>query len=376
MFFFCCRSADTSNKAPIGSSSTPPGSTSTPGSGTKRQVAPSPVPDGSSTNGPGSVPGEPSLCCTACDPATLACTGPAIAFQTGANQGACAELAPGTTITGGSSFDIVRWTLVNSPTGFPADLTTAWTGTFTASATTVFDGVFSALTATKGSRSFEIGPGSTCGATSVTFTVVTRKRQVTPLTLPAPLTFAAASAISADPHLRGPFGSKFDVKGVDNGTYVLFESPGQFRVTMTLMSGGPKAHFIHRVDITLFDAAGHSLAVPPLSIWAHPKDFVETTRKLVQPFGARVGGKPVAITIDTDQGVRFIVTQLSTRLSDKQNPKDDGKLYYYVEVDVDVPGCSETFDGILGQLYHCRYEDGLAKFVWHDGDEEAFRVKA
>jgi len=149
---------------------------------------------------------------------------------------------------------------------------------------------------------------------------------------------------------------------------VLFESRGQFRVTMTLMAGGPKAHFIRRVDITLFDEAGRAVAVPPLSIWTHGPEFIEKTRQLVAPFGARVGGSPTGVIIDTDQGVRFVVSQHKTAFG--------GKQLFYVNIDADVPACSETYDGILGQLYHCRYEDGLGTFVWHDGDEEAFRVTA
>ena len=147
------------------------------------------------------------------------------------------------------------------------------------------------------------------------------------------------------------------------GTFVLFESRGQFRVTMTLMAGGPKAHFIRRVDVTLFDEAGRAVAVPPLSIWTHGPEFIEKTRQLVAPFGARVGGSPTGVIIDTDQGVRFVVSQHKTAFG--------GKQLFYVNIDADVPACSETYDGILGQLYHCRYE-----FVWHDGDEEAFRVTA
>jgi len=47
---------------------------------------------------------------------------------------------------------------------------------------------------------------------------------------------------------------------------------------------------------------------------------------------------------------------------------------YYLDVEFDIGGCHDDFDGIVGQLYQCKYATQANKFVWDASTEESFRL--
>jgi hypothetical protein len=194
----------------------------------------------------------------------------------------------------------------------------------------------------------------------------TKKRQPSP-SIGAP-TLVGVSGAFGDPHLHGPHGYKFDVHGMANSTYLLFDAPQLFTVWMRLAAYGPSKRFISAIDITL--RSENEAKTPDLSLHfaANMRDrsWVSSANAHAVKLGARVHKeRAYAYVVDAANGVRTKVTQMHTRSSPHRN---------YLNVEFDVPGCHERFDGLLGQLYHCKYEEGLEKFKWHDGDEEAFRV--
>ena len=52
----------------------------------------------------------------------------------------------------------------------------------------------------------------------------------------------------------------------------------------------------------------------------------------------------------------------------------DGTPWYYVDVEVVVADCHDSYDGPLGQTYKCKYVQGEEEFVWSHEQEESFRI--
>lgn len=87
-------------------------------------------------------------------------------------------------------------------------------------------------------------------AYQLAFESATVKRQPAVVAIGAP-TLVGLSAAFGDPHFRGPNGLMFDVSGVANASYRLFEVPNQFAVAIRMAVNGPTKRFIAAVDMKL-----------------------------------------------------------------------------------------------------------------------------
>jgi hypothetical protein len=181
-------------------------------------------------------------------------------------------------------------------------------------------------------------------------------------------TFAAASAASADPHLRGAHGVKYEFSGQANATYALFSSQ-QFVVNMHLAADGPALHFITQIGVVF-----RNLTMK-FSTFQHGKKFVSNLDKQLRVVGGRaIALSPIAIRLELCPGHSITIMQRYT----VQGPlvHADGTPFRYLNVEIAAPGCHNSYDGALGQTYKCKYLPGLEKFVFDEATEESFRVRS
>jgi len=169
--------------------------------------------------------------------------------------------------------------------------------------------------------------------------------------------FTVASA-RADPHLKGPHGIHFDLRGESKAIYALFETP-QFLVTIRLLDTGQVAKFIGSVGIRfrkfkfIFAASQQG------------KAFIVDVDKQLRPYG----GSATAISdhefrLDLCPGHSVTVTR---------QWQAHYKIVYY-DVAVLTPGCHDAYDGALGASYQCKYATGNAQFEWSQAKEDSYRL--
>jgi hypothetical protein len=266
----------------------------------------------------------------------------------------------------GSTVRITHWTTVGIVDDAPTDLNPSWHGEFKVITLKEFDGVIADLELSDDDRRINLRFNFECSY-DLEFTLQSKKRQDTSLAIGAPTAVGFSAAI-ADPHFVGPHGIKFDVSGKPNGVYTMFTSPNQFAIAMRLATDGPRKRFITGTHVTIYDNTNNRSTSLWLNVHEHfNKTWLQQINQQIEPFGARAAVNPHVCIIDMMNGVRFKVAQMHTGGKPSRQ---------FLNVEFDVPGCNEAFGGILGQLYRCEYEDGVAKpFKWRDGDEEKFRDK-
>jgi hypothetical protein len=175
------------------------------------------------------------------------------------------------------------------------------------------------------------------------------------------------SSSSNDPHLIGAMGVQYDFDGQADGKYVLFSTP-QFQVNMQLSGDdGPSTRFMTKIGV-LFGAENFFFDTDTMS---------ESFRDNLQERLAQVGGKllswsPWHVAMELCKEQLVTIKQMHT--VDAWLSHADGSPWYYLDVNIALPGCHDEYDGALGQTYKCKYVRGEEEFVWSHTQEEGFRV--
>ncbi len=150
--------------------------------------------------------------------------------------------------------------------------------------------------------------------------------------------------------------------------YSLFSAP-QFQVNMRIAGDGPKPHFMTEVSV-LFRTKSFLFNVVTMD----DRFRDDLTAKLDLVGGRLLTFHPWEVTLGLGAGQRVTIRQKHTTEAERELWHANGRSFYYLGVDVAVPGCHDTYDGVLGQTYQCRYvRDGDA-FEWSHEQEEAFRL--
>ena len=167
----------------------------------------------------------------------------------------------------------------------------------------------------------------------------------------------------------GTNGARFDFDGQLGAAYALF-SASQFQVNMRIAGDGPKPHFMTEVGV-LFRGESFLFTVVTMD-----EAFGDNLRSKL----GRVGGKllrfrPWEVTLGLCPGHRITIRQMHTTEAERQLWHADGRPFYYLDVEVVVPGCHDAYDGALGQTYQCKYAGADAEaFAWSHEQEETFRL--
>jgi hypothetical protein len=159
-----------------------------------------------------------------------------------------------------------------------------------------------------------------------------------------------------DPHFSGFFGIKFDVFGEPHANYSLLVAPA-FEVNMQLASHGPAMRFMSKMTILY---RGTSFTITPWTIRQRKTELIEHFESL----GAR-------ISVDArNWRVELALCQDVVLVFDSHHTYDN-KLNY-LNFEMHVPSCHDSFGGLLGQTYRCKY--ATEAFVWTRDMEKSFRV--
>jgi hypothetical protein len=165
----------------------------------------------------------------------------------------------------------------------------------------------------------------------------------------------------------GATGVKYDFDGASAGNYTLFSAP-QFQVNMQLSDDdGPSTRFmteiglLFRDEVLLFDTHTMSQSF---------RDDLE--HSLVHAGGKLLSWSPWKVKMELCPGHLITISQMHT--TEPWLTHADGRPWYYLDVEVTVPNCDDSYDGALGQTYKCEYVSGKKEFIWSHSQEESFRV--
>lgn len=214
-----------------------------------------------------------------------------------------------------------------------------------------------------------LGTGD-CGTTQ-TLTIddgsMARKRVSQVAFVTSILQVSAGASARADPHLVGANGVKFDFNGEANANYTLISTP-QYEVTMRLHARGPMRRFMTHIGVmfrheTMLFSAGRFT----------PALIANLNRKLESEGGSASLHGNFRIRLELCPGHVVLLTQMHTAqawIAELNN----GHAINYLNVELIVPGCHDSFDGALGQTYKCMWEFGKQKFEFDRSTEESFRI--
>jgi hypothetical protein len=167
---------------------------------------------------------------------------------------------------------------------------------------------------------------------------------------PAPTPPVAASG---DPHLSGAHGIKFDVFGAPGANYSLLVAPA-FEVNMQLAHRGPELRFMTAMAVL---HRGKSFIITPNTAKAK-------SAELIAHFGS-LGSK---VSIEDDRVITIELCAAHTISFEAQHDK----TMSYLNFEMHVPGCHDSYGGLLGQTYQCKY--AKEPFKWSREHEKVFRV--
>jgi hypothetical protein len=195
---------------------------------------------------------------------------------------------------------------------------------------------------------------SECGPFVVQDGQEDRKRTVTQSVLTRGLAVRQTQgSMIGDPHLAGAHGIKFDVFGAPGANYSLLATPA-FEVNMQLAKRGPKMRFMTAMSVLY---RGKSFTITPWTAKAKRAELI----KHFESLGSKISVKDdriITIELCTGHTVSFATLHIE---------RDT-----YLNFRMELPGCHDSYDGLLGQTYKCKY--AKEKFTWSREREEEFRV--
>jgi hypothetical protein len=163
-------------------------------------------------------------------------------------------------------------------------------------------------------------------------------------------------------------GARYDFDGEPGAAYALFSAP-QFQVNMRIAGDGPKPHFMTEVGVRFRDEAFLFTVVTMDDAFRD-----ELWAKVERAGGQLLSFQPWEVTLGLCSGQRVTIRQKHTTEAEHELWHADGRPFYYLDVEVAVPGCHDAYDGVLGQTYRCKYVRDGASFAWSHEQEAAFRL--
>jgi hypothetical protein len=187
----------------------------------------------------------------------------------------------------------------------------------------------------------------------------------------SPFALGAAGELTAsgasDPHLVGANGVEFEFDGQSEGIYTLFSSP-QFHLEMQLSDDdGPSTRYMTNVGLMFREE----------DFFFDTDEMQESFRDDLQKRLERAGGKLLSWSswqVKIELCPQQIVTISQMHSTKPWLSHADGSPWFYLDVNITVPGCHDSFDGALGRTYNCKYFTGQEEFKWSHEQEEKFRV--
>jgi hypothetical protein len=168
-------------------------------------------------------------------------------------------------------------------------------------------------------------------------------------------TFVAVANAGGDPHLEGLFGIEFDVFGKPNANYSLLVTPA-FQVNMQVAQFGPELRYMTRMSVLY---RGKSISFGPMAVKLRKDELVKHFAAL----GANVTIDGWLMTIDLCARHQLVFKSMHAL---------DGSKINFLDVEVRVPGCHNSYGGLLGQTYQCKY--ATDQFQWSRDKEESFEL--
>jgi hypothetical protein len=166
------------------------------------------------------------------------------------------------------------------------------------------------------------------------------------------LNYAFITTVVDDPHISGAHGIKFDVFGVPGANYSLVVAPA-FEVNMQLATRGPEMRFMTAMTVLY---RGKSFTITPRTVKAKSAELITHFESL----GSKISINNERITIE--------LCAAHTISIEAQH----SKIMSYLNFEMQVPGCHNSYGGLLGQTYKCKY--ATEKFKWSREREKAFRL--
>lgn len=108
----------------------------------------------------------------------------------------------------------------------------------------------------------------------------------------------------------------------------------------------------------------------------HSKPLLDKLRRQLAPHGgAAQSTHGNTLRLDLCPGHAIVIRHAHTDVAARPwLAHADGRAFSFLNVELIVPGCHDSFGGALGQTFKCKYEFGGEPFVFDRGTEEAFRV--
>ena len=103
-----------------------------------------------------------------------------------------------------------------------------------------------------------------------------------------------------------------------------------------MMAEGPKSRFMTQIVVVFRNA---TIAFDVIN---KPANYYEKLNALLQPLGARASGTRFVTALELCAGHRVVVSQMHFN------------VFHFLNIELDVPGCHDDFQGILGQMYQCK----------------------
>ncbi len=128
---------------------------------------------------------------------------------------------------------------------------------------------------------------------------------------------------------------------------------------MQVADRGPKQHFMTRMAVLL---RGETIAFGALALQSRKAELVERFAQL----GANATVNGWTMTVDLCPSHRLVFTAHSSKAA-------LGALNF-LNFELRVPGCHDSYGGLLGQTYQCRWAQPDETFQWSRDREEQFRV--
>jgi hypothetical protein len=169
-------------------------------------------------------------------------------------------------------------------------------------------------------------------------------------------TFNAVEAdVTDDPHIAGAHGIKFDVFGAPGANYSLLVAPA-FEVNMQLAKRGPELRFMTSMTVLY---RGKSFTITPTTAKEQRDELISHFESLDSKVSIK-NWRTSHITIELCDGHAIsFETHRNNGIS-------------FLNFEMQVPGCLDSYGGLLGQTYQCKY--ATEGFEWSRAREEEFRI--